>query len=356
MHDDPASAFPWPLRVRLWDEALAVVRACLREQGLREVSTPIRSTAVALEPWIEPIATHGASGSNRAGDERWLASSPELPMKQLLCRGAGSIFQLAHVFRAAEEGPRHREEFHLLEWYRAPGKLPEVIADVERVVERCMLALAPILAEQGLGAPQPPRRWLRVELLELVRETTGMSLRGDEAAAAIEPWLADARARLRIRWAGPDDPSLVDAPARVRDLVAWTEFFSLWSELELDPWLARQPSEVGVHVLGFPRSLAALACVEGGRAERFESHVGGVELANGYLELRDAIEQRQRFEAVAGLRSLYGLPALPLPEAFLSDLATLGLPPCAGVALGFDRLLSLACGCSTLDAIALADR
>jgi lysyl-tRNA synthetase class 2 len=329
----------WPTRIRLWDEALAGARACLREAGLREVSTAIRGEAVALEPWIEPIG---------AGRGRWLATSPELAMKQLLCRGSGSIFQLAHVFRAAEIGPRHREEFHLLEWYRTPGELPDVMADVERVVARTFAVAESVIGRQAARAP---REWVIVEMIDLLRETTGFPLVGDEPEIVIEPLLARARARAGVRCPERDgDRSM--AP-ELADLLAWTEFFSLWSDLELDPWLARQDPELGIHVVGFPVMLAALAELEGARAQRFESHVHGVELANGYLELRDPIEQRRRFGRVADLRAHHGLVALPLPEAFLAELADSGLPRCAGVALGFDRLLAIATGSDSLDELAL---
>ncbi len=330
--------FDWPTRVRLWDEALTGARACLRAAGLREVSTPIRVDAPAIEPWIEPIA---------AGPRHWLATSPELAMKQLLCRGSGSIFQLAHVFRAAERGPRHREEFHLLEWYRTPGELPDVIADVERVVATIFAIVESVI---GAASPRAPRRWVRVEMIDLLRETTGFPLVGDESAAEIEPLLARARARAQVRWTADD----VDAnPSELADLLAWTELFSLWSDLDLDPWLARQDPELGVHVVGFPVMLAALAELDGARAARFESHVCGVELANGYLELRDPHEQRRRFERVAALRRRHGQGELPMPEAFLATLADHGLPACAGVALGFDRLLALAAGCDSLAELAL---
>lgn len=320
-------------RVRVWDAALEGARACMRDAGLREVTTPIRRTELAIEPYIEPIA---------APPDHWLMTSPELAMKQLVAGGSGSIFQIAHVFRAAERGPRHREEFHLLEWYRVPGELPDVMADVERLVARVFERAR---ASIGPHTPAAPRRWQIVEMLELLRETTGFPLRGDESADELAPWLAGARARAGIRWA--EDAPRANA-GELADLLAWTELFSLWSDLELDPWLARQDPQLGVHLVGFPRRLAALAQVEGARAWRFESHVRGVELANGYLELRDADEQRRRFELVLALREHHALPALAMPESFLAMLVAPGLPACAGVALGLDRLLALACGC-TLD-------
>jgi lysyl-tRNA synthetase class 2 len=325
----------WPLRVQLWDAALHAVRSHLRGQGLREVSTPIRAPEVALEPWIEPL---------RAGDQ-FLATSPELAMKRLLARECGSLFQIAHVFRAAEIGARHREEFHLIEWYRVPGDLPDVIADVEALVAAVFEAVVPLLGDRR---PAAPRSWMQVELLELMGETLGVRLLGDEPAAALEPllWRVRQARGLGLRPGDGGDPEL-------DRLLAWTELFSLWSDLHLDPWLARLPDDVAVHVVGFPASLAALSQLEsdGRTAARFESHVRGVELANGYRELRDARVQRRRFEQVAALRAKHGQPPLPMPERFLAELDR--LPACAGVALGLERLLALACGCERLDEIVL---
>jgi lysyl-tRNA synthetase class 2 len=342
------AGLPWPLRVRVWDAALHSVRSQLRGAGLREVSTPIRGEAVAIEPWIEPIHSNG----------KLLATSPELTMKCLLARGSSSMFQIAHVFRAAERGAKHSEEFHLIEWYRdqrvSPGGVVVVMRDVEQIVAAVFEAVAREMVDAGAWAtrepPRAPQRWERVELLDLMGETLGHELAGNEAPEAIEDVLGRVREAAGLglppRDPPPDDPAL----ARLLD---WTELFGLWSDLHLEPWLAARGPGVGVHVQGFPASLAALAELEpGGRVgARFESHVGAVELANGYRELRDPIEQRRRFELVASLRAHHELPSLPMPEAFLRELG--GLPPCVGVALGLDRLVALACGCDRLDQVAL---
>lgn len=339
-------------RVRAWDAALGAVRAQLREAGLREVSTAVRVDEVALEPWIEPL---------RSGD-KLLATSPELAMKRLLGRGSGSVFQIAHVFRAAERGAHHSEEFHLIEWYRDQRETLEGITpgmrDVERIVAAVFEAVSAALGDHArhdalTAAEQPcsPTRWRRVKLLDLMGETLGTKLAGDEPAEALEPLLSHVRATAGIVLdAGerdrPQDPEL----AR---LLAWTELFSLWSDHHFDAWLGALDPGVGVHVESFPASLAALAELEPDRcsAARFESHVGGVELANGYRELRDPIEQRRRFELVAAMRRHYGLAPLPMPEAFLAELDS--LPACVGVALGLDRLVALACGRARLDQVAL---
>ncbi|MCB9754643.1 MAG: hypothetical protein H6713_32305 [Myxococcales bacterium] len=337
------SAPAWSRRVALWDEALAAVRSYFRGAGAREVSTPVRVAAPAIEPYIEPIT---------APPGGYLATSPELAMKRLLCRGSGSIFQISHVFRRAELGRHHAEEFHLLEWYRVgEARYDAVQRDVEAVVA----------AVFALAGRAPPRRWVRRDFFDLFEETTGVTLTGSEdvagliaglGAGAAARWLPLA-ARWRERGGGPADPEL----AR---LLAWTELFTTWSDEHLPGWLDRQRAQGagGVHVDAFPEVLAALAEREraDGRAiaRRFESHVLGVELANGYRELRDAQEQRRRFERVNALRQWHGQPALPLANDFLHDLESPGLPPCAGVALGLDRLLMLATGASSLAEISLA--
>lgn len=321
-------------RVATWDAALAAVRAYFRGEGLREVMTPPRVPAVAIEPWIEPVpATPG-----------WLHTSPELAMKSLLAHGSGPIFQITHVARASERGAWHREQFVLLEWYRLDGDPAD---DVAALVARVLEALAP----WGRPSTPPPDRWSRVAFLDAVRETTGgLALRGDEDGEALTRALEGAAWSL---------PPLRTTDAAARRLEAWTAFFTAWSDTALDPWLAaRAGAGEGIHLIAFPEPLAALAersLDAAGRSTsgRFESHAFGRELANGYRELRDPIEQRARFAAVAALRGAYGAPPLPMPEAFLADLTSPGLPVCSGAALGLERLVALATGAACLDDVAL---
>ncbi|MGH1340419.1 MAG: amino acid--tRNA ligase-related protein [Nannocystales bacterium] len=312
-------------RVQAWDQALQAVRAYFRGQGLREVLTPVRLPEVAIEPYIEPVRATGGL----------LATSPELPMKQLLSEGAGDIFQVAPVFRAAEQGRLHREGFHLIEWYRCGADEREVRADVERLIDVVFTTLG----------RAPVDGWSCVAFLPLLESTTSIRLRGDEnadmlAAATPASWCV----------APPDT-----MPAAARDLFAWSALLTSWSDTALDPWLAEQPG--GVHVLDYPAPLAALAQLGPARlgggvvAQRFESYIGGVELSNGYHELRDVAEQRARFERVIALRAGHGEPPLPMPERFLAALQ--GLPPCAGAALGFERLLMLATGSDRLRDISI---
>lgn len=312
-------------RVRAWDQALQAVRSYFRDHDLYEALTPVRLPEVAIEPYIEPL---------RAGGHL-LATSPELPMKQLLCAGAPDIFQIAPVHRASEHGRLHSEGFHLIEWYRRDADERAVRADVERLVDAVFVAFdrAPVSA------------WSCHGFLPLLEATTSVRLTGTEDAATLAAIVPSA-------WR-VDVPE--GMPSHAHDLYAWSALLTAWSDAALDPWLAEQAG--GVHIVDYPAPLAALAQIGPGRARtgsyahRFESYVGGIELANGYHELRDAPEQRRRFEAVAALREGHGLEPLPMPERFLQALPK--LPACAGAALGFERLLMVATGAQCLSDIAL---
>ena len=235
-------------RVAFWDLALECVRRTLRVNGMCEVSTPCRMSAAAIEPFIEPIAAGG----------KWLMTSPELPMKRLVSLGAGAIFQVAHVFRGGEHGPRHREEFHLIEWYRPQSSLATIMSDVERLVAEVGQALAAVApCDRAL-----PQRWRREGFLDLYRHLRGRSLRGDESAGELQSELTELRTQLGI--SSQAVPFVHPSGGRTRSeeseqLGAWTELFTLWSELELDSWLREIPRSQGLHVVDFPGPLAALS-------------------------------------------------------------------------------------------------
>lgn len=323
-------------RIELWDAALAATTACMRARGLREVRTPPVVDEVALEPWIEPL---------RVG-ARFVQASPELAMKRLLAHGGGDMFQLAAVARAGERGRWHAEQFTLLEWYRRGDAELAVRADVEAVVEALFDALAP----WRRASPLRPQRWITVAWLDAFADATGIALRGDEDGDQLVARIGGCWPTPALRVREPDG----------RTLEAWTACFTGFCDTHLDAWL-RVRAEAGeaVHLVEFPRPLAALSAATTdarGRAiaARFESHVGGRELANGYFELRDAAEQRRRFATVAALRAAYEQPPLPLPSAFLDTLVAPGLPQCAGAALGLERILAIAIGADGIDVHALS--
>ena len=319
-------------RVVRWDAAVSAVRAVLREGGMREVSTPVRVEAVALEPYIEPIW---------AG-EGLLITSPELAMKRLLCEGSGPIFQVAQVLRAGEVGALHAPEFHLVEWYRTTPSLAGLHADVERLVA----ALAEALARHGVRTT-PPARWERWGFEALFEATTGIRVSPHMPLAQVR----DVADRLGQSSGVAPLPSEGPSAPQVEALWTWSALHAVWSDAALDPWLAARP-ELGVHIDAFPPALAALATIEDGVALRTESYACGLEISNGYVELRSELEQRRRFEVVAGLRAYHGQSTLPMPEGFLSALAQdAGLPPCAGMAMGLERVLVAVTGATTISEV-----
>lgn len=322
---------------------MAAARGHLRGAGFMEVSTPFVVEAVAVEPFIEPVPA-GAG---------FVITSPELAMKRLVASGRRSIFQIAHVRRAGERSDRHAEEFHLVEWYRVGGTLAQLQADVAGLVAAVGAAVGAVVGERP-AARCLPARWRTVGFAELWQTTTGAALPGLDDLDAIDGWLTRFRERLGLGLGLGSDggPSSVEAVPGLDALARWTELFSLWSDVALDPWLGeRAAAGEGIHMEGFPAPLAALARVNGDVGRRFESYAGGVELANGYDELRDPAEQRTRFERVNALRVRHGLDALPIDASFLAALRDPGLPECVGVALGLDRLVMLAAGAQRLSDI-----
>ena len=287
---------------------LAVTRAFFADRGVLEVETPLLAHAPVPDLHLDSFAVPTSEG------ELWLQTSPEYAMKRLLAAGSGPIYQISKVFRAGEAGRRHHPEFTMLEWYR-PG------FDAHDLMDEMDAYLA-----ATLEAEPAERRSYR----QLFEDTLGVD---PHRATAAE--LADCAART-----GLDEP-----PDLTRD--DWLQWLlARCIEPELGRW------DRPTFVYDFPASQAALARLREipGRppvAERFEVFIRGMELANGFHELTDATEQRRRFEGELEKRRDAGKRAVPLDESFLAALEA-GLPDCAGVALGFDRLVMLAAGADRL--------
>ena len=306
----------WERRARV----VAGVRDFFAARGVLEVETPLLGARGAMDPAIASLSTVGPDGR-----VRWLQTSPEYAMKRLLAAGSGPIFQIARAFRAGEEGPRHNPEFTLLEWYRLDCDHHRLMDEVGDLVVA------------ALACPAPRR----VAYARAFRELAGIDVDGDPVEVLRE----------RSRRAGASDRT---AAALDRD-----GCLDLLLTHLVQPELSRLAGARAVFLHDYPASQAALARVasapEGGRAERFELFVDGLELANGYHELTDPAEQRRRFEKEAARRRDAGLPAMEIDERLIAALAH-GLPPCSGVALGLDRLVMLALGLASIDdAIAFPD-
>jgi lysyl-tRNA synthetase class 2 len=289
------------------------IRAFFTARGVLEVETPALSRAGNTDPHIHSLAV--SSGR----ELRYLHTSPEFPMKRLLAAGRGDIFQICRVFRAGETGRFHNPEFSLLEWYRVGW-------DHQRLMDEVQALLAWVL--DGLAGWYPPRR---VRYRELFHATLGL----DPMTADRDMLAAAAMAQgIILHGAGLD-----------RD-----ESLDLLFAHRVAPAL---PEDRLTFVYDYPASQAALAQIRAGSpsvAERFEVFWGALELANGFHELRDGAEQRCRFEAERGRRRDRGLPDVAQDERLLAALDH-GLPPCAGVALGLDRVLMLITAAGRIDEV-----
>ena len=284
---------------------LGRLRAFFAERGVLEVETPILLAGATSDPHIESLHTEIA-GVGR----RFLHTSPEFAMKRLLAAGVGDLYQVCKVFRDGERGSRHNVEFTLLEWYRVGfdhHALMDEVADLLR----------------SLLGPTRTTAVERLSFREALRRHAGIdpfTASAQECAHCLE------RARVAAPASGERD-TLIDLI--VGEVVG--------------PRLGWQGP---TFVCDYPANRAALSRVRPGEppvAERFEVYIEGVELANGFHELSDAGEQRRRFDQDLRERARLGRPGVPLDERLLAALAS-GLPDCAGVALGLDRLVMLVSG------------
>ncbi|EED35280.1 lysyl-tRNA synthetase [Luminiphilus syltensis NOR5-1B] len=279
-----------------------------------EVETPLLASAGVTDPALEPIRVPCADG------ERFLQTSPEYAMKRLLAAGSGDIFQICKAFRAAEVGRRHNPEYTLLEWYRTGIDHYQLLREVAEL----LLTLL------------PHQRWQVWPYATLFEELL-----------AINPF---------------------DAEVAVLETIAREQCGEVPPALSRDGWLDLLMSHCIepaistwgiVFVVDYPPSQASLARIlpRGeccATAARFECYVDGVELANGYWEETDAVELKRRFDDDNARLTAAGQPARCLDPRFMAAMAS-GLPDCAGVALGLDRLLACQLGTRNLSGILAFD-
>jgi lysyl-tRNA synthetase class 2 len=276
-----------------------------------EVETPTLSAAGVTDVHLRSIEARSQGGN------LFLHTSPEYAMKRLLAAGCGDIYQIARVYRDGESGRFHNPEFTMIEWYRLGIDHHELMVDVEQLIASL------------LPAHRSSDRAERASYREIVQLHAGVDALDDPPASLIAA----------LTHAGIDVPvGLEHNRDACLDLIMSTM---------VGPKLGRERL---TFVHDYPASQAALARVQGRVAARFEAYLDGIELANGFHELIDAREQRRRFETDNQERAARGLPAIPLDERFLAALNH-GLPQCAGVALGFDRLVMCALEAKHIDEV-----
>jgi elongation factor P--(R)-beta-lysine ligase len=309
------------------------VRAWFDEQGFAEVETGILQVSPGNETHLHAPRTE-LTGAGGARATRYLRTSPEFACKKLLAAGEHKIFEFARVFRDRERGVLHLPEFTMLEWYRADASYEAVMADSVVIIAHAAQAT-------GIGH---------------------FSFRGHTADPFAEPELMTVASAFE-RFAGIDLLATVVAGEGDRDRLAeaarervrateddtWSDIFSKVLVEHVEPNLGQGRLTV---LFEYPAPEAALARAKASDprvAERFEVYACGVELANGFGELTDAGEQRERFiQAMDEKQRRYG-ERYPLDEDFLEAVAN--MPQASGVALGFDRLVMLAAGAVRIDQV-----
>lgn len=309
---------------------LRTTRDYFAERGFLEVETPALQVSPGLEPHLMAFGTEIVAPTGGRG-RLFLHTSPEFAMKKLLAAGEKRIFQLARVFRNGERAPTHHPEFVMLEWYRADEGYERLMTDCEELLGRIQAAVGQAYRWQGRSC-DATLPWQRIGVAEAFRRYAGLDL---------EPLLGNTEAMAAaVRKAGyhvaPDD--------------SWDDLFF---RVFLDKIEHRLGDGRPTILVDYPIAMAALSrpkAADPRFAERFEVYVAGVEIANAFGELTDAREQRRRFEAdMAFKRVRYGYD-YPIDEDFLAALEH-GMPEASGIALGFDRLVMLATGASTIDEV-----
>ena len=299
--------------LRLRARSLEWVRRFFAERQVLEVETPLLCTAAVTDPHIASICCKINSLSGRT---LYLRTSPEFHMKRLLAAGMPDIYQIGKAFRDDEIGTRHQPEFTLIEWYRRGFELSEMID------ETCALIM-----DISSGCQTPISGVERIPYRELLLTKTGCDPLDDDPGRFLE----SARNALGDLL----EPDLETALGQHRS--SWLDL--LISQL-VAPWLGRSGLSV---VFDFPAEQAQLARLSPKNsriAERFEVFHQGVELANGYRELSDPVQQSLRFDSDRRRRRELDLPDVDPDQALLQALHH-GLPDCSGVAVGLDRILML---------------
>jgi len=308
--------------MRIRAAVLEAVRDFFKDAGFLAVETPTLVCASAQEEHIQLFATEYQQ--NKTKEQLYLAPSPELYMKRLLGVGFERIYQISRSYRNGETGPQHNPEFTLIEWYRAYASYESIMADVEDLVSHVAKSVcgqsSVVRAGREIGL-QPP--WERLSVRDAFARWAAVDL---EVCTDAESLFR------RARVLGYDS-------ARQED--SWEDLYHKILLEKVEPELAKLGA---VHLFDYPRPLAALAKLKEGDsavAERTEAYLGGVELSNGYTELNDPTQQRERFARSARSGSA------PTDEAFLAAMER-GIPPAGGVALGLDRLVMIVAGASCL--------
>lgn len=285
---------------------LEQIRAFFAKLGVLEVETPTCSQYAATDPALTSFSTTYCGPGHSAGLPLYLHTSPEFFMKRLLAANSGSIYQICRVYRNGELGRFHNLEFTLLEWYRPGFNYHELMDEVFNLITTIA----------GYSIPQQ-----RLTYAELFTTYLGLNPHHND-----------------IKTLRNCAVNLLSIDLKILNLTRRQDWLDLLFTHVIEPQL---PKDTAIFVYAYPAEQASLARIIPGTppiAERFELYLGGIEIANGFHELEDAVEQEQRFLADLAIRKTHNQKLVPLDQQLLKALHY-GLPDCSGVAIGLDRLL-----------------
>jgi lysyl-tRNA synthetase class 2 len=316
-------------------KAIAALRRFFEELGYVEVETPALQISPGMEPHLKVFATRLDDPFGGPSQPLYLHTSPEFAMKKLVVAGMDRIFQIAKVYRNAERSPTHHPEFTMVEWYRTGAGIAQLMDETESLITAMAQAVGVTAMTRGQTTSDLSTPWERLSVADAFQRYAGI----DILATAPDPL-------------SPDRDLLAAQSRRIGVSVSPTD---RWDDIFFKIMMDRIEGRLGhgrpTFLHSYPISMAALArpnAHDPRVADRFELYACGVELANAFDELTDAVEQRRRFEADMDLREeIYG-DRLPIDEGFLAALAH-GMPQTAGIALGLDRVIMLLAGAQKLE-------
>lgn len=285
------------------------IRHFFADRGVLEVETPTMSQVTVTDVHLRAFETQFTGPGAAQGITLYLMTSPEYHMKRLLAAGSGPIYQMGRSYRNEEAGRYHNPEFTMLEWYRPHYDMYRLINEVDDLLQQTLECES----AESLSYQQAFLRYLDIDPLTAEKDK-----------------LREVAAKL--------DVSNIADTEEDRDTILQLLFM-----VGVEPHIGLEKPTFIYHFPASQASLAEISSEDHRVAERFEVYYKGVELANGFRELTDAAEQRQRFERDNRKRASMGLPEQPIDENLLAALEH-GFPECAGVALGIDRLIMLALG------------
>lgn len=313
-----------PRLKKIYEDRLAIIKS-VREffwsSGFLETDTPVAVKYPGQEPYLHPVPVMVHDPRGKA-EQFYLHTSPEFSLKKLLAAGFEKIFHITKCFRDYESfGGNHNTEFTMIEWYRAPGTLTQIMDDTEALFKHVGATLGRSVVKYKGATISIAENWDRKTMKQVWQEFVGVNL---------DEYLTSESVEQLVRQFGFS----VETGELFEDL-----FFKIFLN-KIEPELGKDRP---VFIYDYPKQMSSLSkvCVHDDRyAERFELYIGGLELANAFGELTDPVEQKTRLEHDKALRERLSKTTWPVDPSFIAALES-GVPEAGGIALGVDRMVVL---------------